>query len=286
MYAGKVMKRIIVSIPLLIAFCCISIQAADLYSLIDLIHNQPVCLPTVYPDSFGRTHFIVGFPHEKVEATRKAAQQKPIKKSLKANAVKKVLFSPDDNLQQALIEYINNENKQIRVAIFCFTDKDIAQALIDAHNRGIDVEIVTDPAQLKDRYSKMSLLQDSAIKVYEYNPNYVKDMRSNIMHHKFVIFGRKGSDLARVWTGSFNFTQAANKRNQENVLISADPEIVEKFCEQFELLKKRCVGCHPKRVVQHNCSECLKTSSQHITVACAPESKFAKNGQNKRRKIA
>lgn len=188
------------------------------------------------PEGFGKTHFIAGFPHE--TATHKTSKNKRGQST--SPAEKTVLFSPDDNLQQALIDLIGKECASIKVAIYTFTDKDIAQALIDAHKRGVEVQIVTDPCQLKDRYSKCLALKEKGIKVFEYDPTYIKDMRSNLMHHKFAIFGCDKQKDCCVWTGSFNFTQAACKRNQENALIVKDAYAVKRFSDQFELLKQRC----------------------------------------------
>lgn len=192
------------------------------------------------PVGFGKTHFIKGFPHATFEQEKPSKKQRP---EVVPNNEKTVFFSPDDNVQQALIDLINREQKSIKVAIYTFTDKDIAQALIDAHNRGVKVQVVTDPSQARDRYSKCTLLAKEGIKIFEYDPNYISDMRSNLMHHKFAIFGCKPYHDCCVWTGSFNFTQAACKRNQENAVIVKDSYSVKRFSDQFEVLKQRCQSC-------------------------------------------
>src|ERR1700761_6863480 len=74
------------------------------------------------PEGFGKTHFIAGFPHE--TATHKRSKNK--REQSTASTEKTVLFSPDDNLQQALIDLISKECASIKVAIYTFTDKEIA----------------------------------------------------------------------------------------------------------------------------------------------------------------
>jgi phosphatidylserine/phosphatidylglycerophosphate/cardiolipin synthase-like enzyme len=206
--------------------------------------------------TFGSTHFIVGFPHDLCKATRTAigqevAQQKATKtRSVTSKTVVhndkivQAFFSPDDDLQDALIQLIQQESSSIRIAIYTFTDTEIAQALIDAHQRGVNVQIIVDPSQGKDRYSKVSTLQAAGIKVFFYNPDYVADKRSNLMHNKFAIFGNTKKNKVRVWTGSYNFTAAARTRNQENAVLFTDTAVFEDYLKQFCCLKdERCIGC-------------------------------------------
>jgi phosphatidylserine/phosphatidylglycerophosphate/cardiolipin synthase-like enzyme len=190
---------------------------------------------------FGKTHFIVGFPHDELKKSSTGAQGS---EQVLANvSCKQVLFSPDDNLTQELVRLIDHERKEIKIAVYTFTDSDIAEALLNAHERGVVVSLVTDPGYKTDRYSKIPLLQKAGITIFEYDPNHVQDMRSNLMHHKFVIFADTCGEPC-LWTGSFNFTRSARERNQENAVIIKDPTSIERFEQQFERIKQhRCVGC-------------------------------------------
>jgi hypothetical protein len=58
-----------------------------------------------------------------------------------------ILFSPQDHVGEELIALINKEKKTIKAAVFCLMHYGIAKALIDAHNRGVEVEIIVDPRQ-------------------------------------------------------------------------------------------------------------------------------------------
>jgi len=152
-------------------------------------------------------------------------------------------FSPDDNLQQLLCDYINQEKEGIDVAIFSFTHKKIAEALMHAHKNGIKVRIITDPSSAHDRFSKIYLLQECGIPIYLYNLHYTEKVAgtfSNIMHNKFVVFKNNNHKKAYVWTGSFNFTKSAALSNQENVLVIEHAHIIKKYSDQFERLLTRC----------------------------------------------
>ncbi len=193
---------------------------------------KPVALQA--PETFGKTHFIVGMPPQ-------AAVKKKVAPT--ASGTQCAYFAPDDDLQEQLIALINKEKKAIQLAIFSFTDKKIAQALIDAKKRGVVVELVADPGFLYDRYTKIPDLKKENIKIFIYDPKSSKNNKgtlNNVMHNKFVIF-IENDGTAKVWTGSYNFTTSARRSNQENVVVLDDQQVIEKFKEQFQQLKKRTV---------------------------------------------
>jgi phosphatidylserine/phosphatidylglycerophosphate/cardiolipin synthase-like enzyme len=58
------------------------------------------------------------------------------------------------------------------------------------------------------------------------------DRRPGIAHNKVMII-----DGQHVITGSFNFTESAQKKNAENVLlISNDPKLAQRYAENFSRL--------------------------------------------------
>lgn len=48
-----------------------------------------------------------------------------------------VYFSLVDDPEGAIIEELNKAKKSIDIAMYYFTDRDLANAVIDAHNRGV-----------------------------------------------------------------------------------------------------------------------------------------------------
>lgn len=153
--------------------------------------------------------------------------------------IKKVLFAPKDPIRQTLIDLIDLEQKGIKIAMYTFTDLAIAQALIRAHQRNIPIEIVVDPTEAKSKYSKMPMLCEKKVAVLVF-PRNKKEFFSTKMHNKFSLF----RNIARrpiVCTGSYNFTDSASKRNQENILIMDDPEIIEQYQTEFQELEKASI---------------------------------------------
>lgn len=193
------------------------------------LDQQPVPVASMLPEGFGKTHFIVGQPALIADTT--PSEVKPVHASTSAV---RCFFSPDQNVKKKLLKLIQNEKKAIRAAVFILTEPDIARALSRAQKRGVKVELITDVSCLKERANKMSMLCDAGCSIFVYNPPEPQK-GSSLMHHKFVLF-----ETPRVvWTGSYNFTKAASKSNQENVVSITDNKTYENFAQQFERVKRR-----------------------------------------------
>ena len=141
-------------------------------------------------------------------------------------------MSPSENVEKALVDAITNEKKGIKVAIYTFTNKRIAKALVKAKERGVNVEVLVDPFSVKIA-SAVNTLLDADVPVYVYVPEG-KNCWSSILHHKFCLF----EEMKGVWTGSYNFTYKAETKNSENaVLITGDEIGYQKFNNEFNTLK-------------------------------------------------
>ena len=197
-----------------------------------------------FASPLGKTHFVLGRSGNSItlgadRCTDKEHAKRPIT-SINTNGtyISEVLFSPHDNLQGTLINLIEQEKKQIQVAIFMLTDDHITNALIEANRRGVLVEVITDKGTMHDKFSKIPRLKHEKIPVFAYCPAKESGILNNIMHNKFVVFHENLLGTGLVWTGSFNFTKSAQERNQENVVILNYPSVIERFQKKFEDLKK------------------------------------------------
>ena len=141
--------------------------------------------------------------------------------SLSTLAKTEVYFSLSDNPQKEIIKNINLAEAFINIAMYIFTDKEIALPLIKAYERGVKVRLYLDKDQVDYRYSQSRFLVQKGIKTRVSSNKY-------IMHNKFAII-----DNRILLTGSYNWTFSANNRNDENLLIIDDPEIIEVFQNQF-----------------------------------------------------
>jgi phosphatidylserine/phosphatidylglycerophosphate/cardiolipin synthase-like enzyme len=131
------------------------------------------------------------------------------------------------SIPEKLIELINSAEQSIHIASFEFNLTPVAEALIAAHERGVDIRWVTDDehgleADEEDDHGQFEMLEDAGIEVKD-------DQRSALMHNKFWIF-----DGHTVWTGSTNITQNGNFRNNNNVIILQSTRLAEIYEREFE----------------------------------------------------
>lgn len=164
--------------------------------------------------------------------------------------VKRALFSPDDNIEEVLVGLIDAEREKISMTAFSLTSLSVANALINAKRRRVMVELIADAQNSQSSYSKVGMVHSAGIPVWVYPPMKQHDHddhkpqnffpRKGIMHNKFIIFKRSFNGKPLLWTGSYNFTWSANKKNQENVIIIEDFELIKFYMYQFEILKTRC----------------------------------------------
>ena len=135
-----------------------------------------------------------------------------------------VYFSLYDNPQKEIIKNINQAEAFINIAMYIFTDREIALPLIKVRDRGVKVRVYLDQDQVDYKYSQSRFLVQKGIKTRISTNNY-------IMHNKFAII-----DNRILLTGSYNWTFSANNRNDENLMVIDDPEIIALYQNQFEKL--------------------------------------------------
>jgi phosphatidylserine/phosphatidylglycerophosphate/cardiolipin synthase-like enzyme len=124
----------------------------------------------------------------------------------------RVLFTPGDNIAAVIAQAIRSAKQSVRVLAFSFTNKAIARALIEAQQRQIEVSVLAD----REQFEKGAgfLLRDltrAGVKV-------MLDGEHSAAHNKVMLIDADGLHPIII-TGSFNFTQAAQKYNAENVVL-------------------------------------------------------------------
>jgi phosphatidylserine/phosphatidylglycerophosphate/cardiolipin synthase-like enzyme len=141
-----------------------------------------------------------------------------------AAAELRAAFSPGD-AQELVLSTITGAEKSILVAAYSFTSRPVAEALVEAHKRGVDVRVVADAKSNGTKYTAVTYLANQGVPVRT-NSSYA------IMHNKFLVI-----DSRHVQTGSYNYTAAAAGRNAENVLVARDaPEIAARYAEEWQRL--------------------------------------------------
>lgn len=134
----------------------------------------------------------------------------------------RVYFSPSGGCTKAIVEEIDRAQSEILVQAYSFTSAPIADALLQASKRGVNVAVILDKAQRTQRYSSATFFRNRGI------PTFIDD-RHAIAHNKVIIINRD-----TVITGSFNFTKAAEERNAENLLVIHSRGIARDYAENWQ----------------------------------------------------
>lgn len=132
-----------------------------------------------------------------------------------------------NSIEGRLIEKINAAQNSIHIAAFEFDLTPVAEALIAARSRGLDVRWVTDDehgleADEEPDRGQFAMLQQAGIEVRA-------DTRSALMHNKFWIF-----DSQTVWTGSTNITGNAVFKQDNNTIVIHSPEVAAIYEREFQ----------------------------------------------------
>jgi len=136
-----------------------------------------------------------------------------------------VYFSLYDDPESIIIEKIDNAKDFINIAMYTFTDREIAQSILKAKDRGVDIKIYLDRSQVNAKYTKSRYFINNGIKNIRISSN------NYIMHNKFAVI-----DNEMVITGSYNWTASAGERNNENLLVIDDKNIIKEYQNQFNIL--------------------------------------------------
>lgn len=141
--------------------------------------------------------------------------QGPASQAVAVSGTVQVLFTPEEDATGQIVLAIEQAKKQVLVQTFSFTSKEIAQALVGAKQRGVDVRVVTDAEQIQRmERSKVRTVAAGGV------PVFVDSLHASA-HNKVMVIDA-GSAKPVVITGSFNFTHAAQFKNAENLLIFRD----------------------------------------------------------------
>ena len=132
-----------------------------------------------------------------------------------------VYFAPDDNVQASLVDIINNAQESIYFMAFSFTDP------LDGHPRpsedGVTVAGVMETEQVNSNIgTEFDPFSQAGLDV-------VRDGIEGLMHHKVMVI-----DENIVIFGSYNFTNSAETRNDENLIVIYNKDIAAQFIGEFQ----------------------------------------------------
>lgn len=138
--------------------------------------------------------------------------------------------NPTGSIEERLIQFIDNAQVSIHIASFEFNLPRVADALIAAKARGVDVRWVTDDENglnidANQNRGQFTRLMAGGVEVKD------DAGRSALMHNKFWIFDRQIT-----WTGSTNITVNGIYKQNNNVVVVRSPQVAEIFEQEWEEL--------------------------------------------------
>jgi phosphatidylserine/phosphatidylglycerophosphate/cardiolipin synthase-like enzyme len=137
-------------------------------------------------------------------------------------AALEVFFSPQDRPASTIAARVRAAQRSVHFLAFSFTHDAIGQAMLDRARAGVEVSGVFETTGSETRFSEYGRLKQAGLAVYQ-------DGNPFIMHHKVIVL-----DGRLTIFGSFNFSDAADRDNDENVLIVDDPAFAQAFEAEFQ----------------------------------------------------
>ncbi len=121
-------------------------------------------------------------------------------------------LTPYDDAEGRLLQFLDQAKRRCYIASYSITNANVISKLVQLHERGVDVEILTDKTQAAGRREQWALgfLQDNNIPVF-----IGRSVDHALMHCKFCVI-----DDHLVEDGSWNYTTSANR--EDNILNFAD----------------------------------------------------------------
>lgn len=132
-----------------------------------------------------------------------------------------VFFSPRGGCTAAIVNEISSAKESIKVQAYGFSSQPIAQALIASKSRGVVVVVILDRSNNSARYSQAQAVSQAGIETRI-------DSEHTIAHNKVIII-----DSLIVITGSFNFSDNAENKNAENLVIIRNKSATKKYTENW-----------------------------------------------------
>lgn len=140
-----------------------------------------------------------------------------------------VCFTPPKGCGSLIAREIQAAKKSIHMHAYGLTSNAIIHQLQEASIRGVKVRILLDSSNFSDSKDIAYRLKEAGIKIF-------RDKVPGIAHNKIIII-----DNMKVITGSFNFTEAADKRNAENVVLIKDPQVAKFYLDNWSLRQEKSI---------------------------------------------
>jgi hypothetical protein len=139
--------------------------------------------------------------------------------------VNHVLFFPDTDGSgsfEQFLAHLSSARSTCDIAVYNLADDRITRVIQNLQQSGVQIRIITEADCMSGQGNDIRTLAQGGIACRS-------DVSPALMHHKFAIL-----DHQFVISGSLNWTRSAVTSNQENIVLTNVPSIVQQFDRQFE----------------------------------------------------
>ena len=139
-----------------------------------------------------------------------------------------VYFSPSDGVNQQIVNHIATANSDLEIGTMLITRKVISDAIIARKNAGVNAKMIISNRSTSDATVVTDLGNALGTNFKEYH-------EQGLLHSKAMIVDQSDplSDPF-VWTGSHNWSDAANVSNDENSIVIYDAGLCNLFYQEFK----------------------------------------------------
>lgn len=144
--------------------------------------------------------------------------------AIQATEIRVYFTSPTENhvIEPAILQVVASAKKTLLIAMYSFTDDELGEAVRSAKKRGVSVWVLLDGGQDAEGGGKeWTELLSAKIPV-------AAEVFPGLLHHKFAVI-----DDRFTITGSFNWSDRADRMNFENAVIIDSPEVALAFTDAF-----------------------------------------------------
>lgn len=141
-----------------------------------------------------------------------------------------------NDIRNEILNQISSAKKEINIAMAWFTNQD----LLDALNSRLHKDVMVNLIILDDEINRNDIYGlDFSTFINGGGKLYLSSISDKFLHHKFCII-----DSEIIITGSYNWTNYAEYRNDEDIIISDNQHIILLYQEHFHklLVSKNCLN--------------------------------------------
>jgi len=123
-------------------------------------------------------------------------------------------------VEEKLVQSIDSARLTLDMAIYSISLRSVRDAIIRAHERGVQVRMVMESNNLAD--AAPQTLEEAGIQI-------LGDRREGLMHDKFVVI-----DRSETWLGSMNFTYSGAYEDNNSLIHIHSSKIAENYTKEFD----------------------------------------------------